>query len=284
MRNLGEWASSEDAELADRIRTLREEFKQDSIADQKKRIAAKPIRTTSLAPFDQDPHAFERLFGESDLVSINYLELGVKAAQSVCRVRVPAPGQEWFGTGFLVGPGLLITNHHVIGSANEAAQAIAEFSYEFDGDGVRRSTASFGLTPHDVFITDPELDVTLVSVNPLSADGVPLDRFRYLPLIPISGKGIHGEWVTLIQHPDGAPKQIALRKSQLMEVDVRRFGEIARNFIHYTTDTLPGSSGAPVLNDQWQVVALHHRGVLSQESIERIRAGELKIGANCRTT
>ena len=33
--------------------------------------------------------------------------------------------------------------------------------------------------------------------------------------------------------------------------------------IHYTTDTEPGSSGAPVLNDQWQVVALHHRAIPS---------------------
>ena len=27
----------------------------------------------------------------------------------------------------------------------------------------------------------------------------------------------------------------------------------------YETDTLPGSSGSPVFNDQWQLVGLHHR-------------------------
>jgi V8-like Glu-specific endopeptidase len=30
--------------------------------------------------------------------------------------------------------------------------------------------------------------------------------------------------------------------------------------VQYTTDTLPGSSGSPVFNDNWEVVALHHAG------------------------
>ncbi|MER5327117.1 trypsin-like serine peptidase [Streptosporangium roseum] len=32
-------------------------------------------------------------------------------------------------------------------------------------------------------------------------------------------------------------------------------------FPHYQTDTEPGSSGSPVFNDQWEIVALHHAGV-----------------------
>lgn len=32
-------------------------------------------------------------------------------------------------------------------------------------------------------------------------------------------------------------------------------------FLHYHTDTAPGSSGSPVFNDQWEVVGLHHSGV-----------------------
>jgi V8-like Glu-specific endopeptidase len=30
--------------------------------------------------------------------------------------------------------------------------------------------------------------------------------------------------------------------------------------VQYTTDTLPGSSGAPVFDWQWRLVALHHSG------------------------
>ena len=30
--------------------------------------------------------------------------------------------------------------------------------------------------------------------------------------------------------------------------------------LQYTTDTMPGSSGSPVFNDEWHVVAIHHAG------------------------
>jgi endonuclease I len=48
-------------------------------------------------------------------------------------------------------------------------------------------------------------------------------------------------------------KQLALRENQVLD--------ILENFVHYHTDTAPGSSGSPVFNDQWELVALHHSGV-----------------------
>ena len=41
-------------------------------------------------------------------------------------------------------------------------------------------------------------------------------------------------------------------------------------FLHYQTDTAPGSSGSPVFNDQWEVVALHHSGVPRRNSEGKI--------------
>jgi V8-like Glu-specific endopeptidase len=56
----------------------------------------------------------------------------------------------------------------------------------------------------------------------------------------------------IIQHPQGGPKQIALTANQVVNVYEHR--------LQYTTDTLPGSSGSPVFNDDWQVIAIHHAG------------------------
>ena len=62
-----------------------------------------------------------------------------------------------------------------------------------------------------------------------------------------------GECLNIIQHPNGELKQVALRENQLKD--------ILPQFLHYHTDTAPGSSGSPVFNDQWELVALHHSGV-----------------------
>jgi endonuclease G len=45
-------------------------------------------------------------------------------------------------------------------------------------------------------------------------------------------------------------KEVALQKNAVTHVFTDR--------IHYTSDTENGSSGSPVLNNQWELVALHH--------------------------
>jgi endonuclease G len=209
-----------------------------------------------------DPTGYERIIGESDLTSINYLDRGRRAAAAVCRIRVPADGGEWYGTGFLVGPRLLLTNQHVLGNVSEASQAEAEFGYEHDVDGVLQRPAQFNLRPHEIFFTDPELDITFVAISPFAESGVPIERYGWLPLMPLPGKIVDKEWVTIIQHPGGGPKQISIRSSRIVSLAKKDIPTVnLDHFIHYLTDTEPGSSGSPVVNDQWQVIALHHKAV-----------------------
>jgi endonuclease G len=54
------------------------------------------------------------------------------------------------------------------------------------------------------------------------------------------------------------------------------------NWMHYTTDTQPGSSGSPVFNDQWLVVALHHSGVPKTDKNGKVsrKNGEVEWIAN----
>lgn len=74
----------------------------------------------------------ERLIGVNNLIDARFLALGAAVARTVARVVVKdATGLiAEYGTGFLVAPGLLLTNHHVLETPAWAAFSEAEFGYE----------------------------------------------------------------------------------------------------------------------------------------------------------
>ena len=203
----------------------------------------------------RDGLAIERIIGQNDLFPISYLEAGRRAANPVCRIEIRDNIGRVLGhaTGFLVSPSLLLTNNHVLENYDTAQFSVAQFNYEVDLDLKERPMKSFRLTPERFFITDQKLDFTLVAIEEVSADGTKVSDFGFLPLISQTGKGLVGEYVSIIQHPSGAPKAVAIRENQILDV--------FEDYIHYSTDTMPGSSGSPVYNDEWFVVSLHHAGV-----------------------
>lgn len=201
-----------------------------------------------------DAFQLERIIGRSDIFQVNFLTRGARAARAVGRINVMNRYgiSLGFGTGFLVAPGLLLTNHHVLDDPALVGRSHVLFDYEYDADNGLRPTEQFALTG-DVFVTSGPLDFTFVSVAPTGRTGRPLPEYGRLVLVRESGKALKGEYVSIVQHAGGLPKQIAMRDSQVL-------GRRAQ-FIYYTTDTNPGSSGAPVVNDEWLPVALHHRAV-----------------------
>jgi endonuclease G len=193
----------------------------------------------------------EAIIGSQDYVGIRYLEAGVAAARAVCRVHIrDARGRAGFGSGSLVSPRLLLTNHHVLESAEVARLSRAEFNYQDGLDGQPLQARIFELDPDTFFLADRERDFALVAV---SAGDRGLAQFGFNRLIEAEGKAVLGEFLTIIQHPAGEKKQIALRENRIVG--------LLELFVHYKTDTKPGSSGSPVFNDQWEVVALHHASV-----------------------
>jgi V8-like Glu-specific endopeptidase len=75
---------------------------------------------------------------------------------------------------------------------------------------------------------------------------------------------VPSEHVIVVQHPNGGYKQIVLTSNYVVA--------IKGHVLHYTTDTMPGSSGSPVFNDSWQVVAIHHAEVqLHKDAAGRTR-------------
>ena len=207
--------------------------------------------------------AFERYVGNNDLLPINYLLLGYLQSRSVGLIRYfdKREGKGAVATGFLVSENLLMTNHHVFPVADLAdfqklvQDPTIEFNYEFDIDGNHPEPVMFELDPERFLYTSQQLDLALVALRSTDKSGRhALKSQGYLVLNGNLGKAGRPEFASLIQHPGGGEKQIAIRENQIIDIDLP-------DVIIYVSDTAQGSSGAPVFNDQWQVIALHSAGV-----------------------
>lgn len=214
------------------------------------------LRKGEVAIEQGDSVTLERVLGQTrDFLSIEFLDGGILASRSVGRVVTRLPGgRKRFGTGFLVAPGLLMTNQHVLKTAEDAASSVVEFDYQRDRLGHALPIQTFNLRPDQFFLNDTDHDFALVAVEGDEA----LARFGYCPLIAREGKILIGDPINIIQHPNGEMKQIVVRENWLLDLPSK---PALDKFAHYSADTEPGSSGSPVFNDQWDVIALHHSGV-----------------------
>jgi endonuclease G len=207
----------------------------------------------------------ERIINGNELDSINYLAKGTVASRSVCRIQLKDARSNLVGyaTGFLIGPGLMMTNNHVFGKPADATNSIADFDYELDVKGMERDPVRFGFEPGRLFYTNDKLDFSIVAVALTSlAGGQSLTDWGWLPLSGEPGKGDPGEYLTIIQHPGGQPKQICVRDNKLLKY--------VGDFVWYMTDTSAGSSGSPAFNRFWQVLALHHSGIAKKDAQGRM--------------
>ena len=203
----------------------------------------------------------EALLGTNDLVEVSFIERCRLVQNCVARVRVRAEGRSGWGTGFLVAPGLLLTNHHVLPTPDTASTSLVEFGYWFNVAGaVPSAPDEFGLDPGSFFESNEDLDFAVVAVAQRGALGTDIAGKGYLRLIPETGKVQKDDFVTILQHPDGDPMQIALRENKVLRA------EDGETFIWYVADTAHGSSGAPVFNDTFQLVCLHAKGIIRRDS------------------
>jgi len=194
----------------------------------------------------------ERVIGRRDFADISFLERALAVSRTVAFVRIGRGGS---GTGFMVSPRLLMTNNHVLSSTANAADSEAIFDFQLDRLGAPMATRRFALLPNEFFATDEGLDFTLVAVSETAKDGGKLSAYGWNKLYGEQGKAVKDDPVNIIQHPLGQPKQLVLRSNRVVALPDKT------PFIHYETDTEPGSSGSPAYNDQWEVIALHHAGV-----------------------
>ncbi len=217
---------------------------------QKKEVIPGGCIITRLQPADWEPVTefrpltAEKVIGINNLLSIAWLNRGLKLGKSVARIVTP----EGLGTGFLIAPDLLITNNHVIDREEVAAKSVAEFNYQKDWSGRLEPVRSYPLEPSHPrnFRTNRTLDYTIVRVR-----DNPGELFGYVDISSHRDPSAN-DYMCVIQHPAGGPKQIVVTDNKVAAVFDSK--------VQYTSDTEPGSSGSPVFDQHWNIVALHHAG------------------------
>ncbi|MDZ4792688.1 MAG: trypsin-like peptidase domain-containing protein [Bacteroidota bacterium] len=193
-----------------------------------------------------EKETLEKITGaKSTLLPINFLEVGLKKAKSVARVLVKRPNGTEAGTGFLLPNNLFLTNHHVIDDLATAAMTTIQFDFEQSITGMAAMPVEFQLDAANGFATSKDNDWTAVRMKGDANTG-----FGAIDLVPVTAA--KNDFVNIIQHPGGQYKQIGMYHNLVTYAD--------QKIIQYLTDTEPGSSGSPVFNSQWQLVALHHSG------------------------
>ncbi len=199
-----------------------------------------------------------------------------------CVCRIESNGNA-LGSGFLVGPDLVMTNYHVMDRIIEdeslAARIRCRFDYKRLQDGSRQMGTEVPLhdsdwnvcyskyapaekrgRPDDELPTVDELDYTLVRLAepvgdrpiPPGSEGAPARGWIKFPDdLPVLKPPVP---MIIAQHPDGAPLKLAM--------DTNGVNAINENGtrVRYETTTESGSSGSPCFDFDWKPFALHHYG------------------------
>jgi endonuclease G, mitochondrial len=156
----------------------------------------------------------------------------------------------------VISPELLITNAHVLANTDAATRALVQFDFEEDAGGQELPITEFELQPERFFLVRDKtgLDYCVVAVGKRVGGEKELSDFQPNPLSNANDKHAEGDFVNIIQHPDGDRKQVVLRENRVVGRGKKGLT------LHYGADTLPGASGSPVFNDDFEVIGLHHAG------------------------
>jgi len=216
-----------------------------------------------------------------------WLDAAARIQVCICRIEIAAQsGGTIFGTGFLIGADLVMTNWHVIqcivaGEDNDAsyrglrAQSsglVCRFDYKLLASGAKNMGSTFtlanawrvALSPNSPRNREPSQDELDCAIFRLAKPAGTLtigekssgDARGWISLAqaPASPAFKPHSPLFVVQHPEGDPLKLALDTDSIQSVNANR------TRVRYSTNTEPGSSGSPCFDENWNLVALHHSG------------------------
>ena len=182
-----------------------------------------------LAAFDADTPAVD--VGDLPTKLVVSAEVSEVAAASIVRVTAIACSQRQDGTGFVIAPGVALTNAHVVAGSQKVEVALPGTTLE--------QTA--------VLAFDPERDLALLRVDP-TIEPLHLES-------PLAG-----QLAGVIGHPGGGPLRTApIRLVERVAAhgrDLHDSVDTTRKVWFAATKLQTGDSGAPVIDNNGSVVAV----------------------------
>lgn len=194
------------------------------------------------------------------------------------------------GSGFLIGPDTVLTNYHVVRQYLSGSQA-QNLQVRFDASPskVREREAGDGV----IFaVEEIPANRPYTKGDALNLNGAPADDeldFAILVLAEDAGSaqvgGVIGGGQEQVQRgwikmPDPDPAfepgdpliiyQYPCGRELMMAIDTEAVVETAweGRRVRYRNNTEPGSSGSPVFDMKWNLVALHHAGGPSEAPVD----------------
>jgi hypothetical protein len=199
----------------------------------------------------------------------------------VCRIDMHGKAA---GTGFLVGPNLVMTCYHVVETLLNGAEKPSALQARFD---YKITKDQHVVNPGRVFTLAEDWLLDSSPYNPQEALGqedalIQPDQMDYAILRlsespgsqPVSGQAVDEHprgWIVLpdraiefveddplfiVQHPSGGPLKLALDTQAVLGTNANQ------TRLRYRTNTESGASGSPCFNSDWELVALHHSGIV----------------------
>ena len=190
---------------------------------------------------------YEAIIGQENFAEIWWLEEALKAAKKVARIKKNGGT----ATGFMISEDLFMTNHHVFREKEDTFSAKIQFHFKANKDGSANKPDEWVCDATSLFKSDKSLDYAIVRLKPQSGLK-PGQKWGYFDL-SAEPHLIDNQHVNIIQHPAGRRQEIVFRDNQLMAIEP--------TVIQYLTDTDYGSSGSPVLDDHFNLIAIHSRRV-----------------------
>jgi len=197
----------------------------------------------------------ERVFGVDRFVSLDWYRRGLTRCAGVARIGREAT--RGIGTGFLLkgatlhptlGEELyLLTNSHVVSPSPQLPDTVRPADAIVTFEGLTGAEGKSWIVKKLIFNSPiSELDATLLQLDHY-VPGV--EPYPIAPALPDRNSERR---LYVVGHPLGGGLSFSLQDNLLLDWDDRR--------VHYRTPTEPGSSGSPVFDDQWRLIALHHSG------------------------